>query len=172
MYRARSCLTNGTLKNLYYSYIYPYLIYCIEIWGIPSQTHLNPLLFKPKKFVRIMTFSFYYAHTAPIFRDLEILTIDQLIVHRIGTIMYTFNYGLLPDVLNSMYRKICKIHSYNTRSKYVFRISSGTQTFSNISARIWNSLLVNLDIDVSLIKFKESLKQYLLNNVLNIKYTK
>ena len=57
-------------------------------------------------------------------------------------------------------------------SKDMFRISSGTQTFSNISARIWNSLMVNLDIDVSLIKFKESLKQYLLNNVLIIKYTK
>ena len=82
------------------------------------------------------------------------------------------NYVLLPNVLNTMYRKNCEIHSYNTRSKNIFRISSGTQTFSNISARIWNSLMVNLDIDVSLIKFKESLKQYLLNNVLIIKYTK
>ena len=172
MYRARSCLTKRSLKNLYYSYIYPYLIYCIEIWGISPQTHLNPLLLMQKKIVRIMTFSYYYAHTAPIFRDLEILTIDQLIVHRIGTVMYKFNYGLLPDVLNTMYRKNCEIHSYNTRSKNMFRISSGTQTFSNISARIWNSLMVNLDIDVSLIKFKESLKQYLLNNVLIIKYTK
>ena len=63
-----------------------------------------------------------YAHTAPIFRDLEILTIDQLIVHRIGTVMYKFNYGLLPDVLNTMYRKNCEIHSYNTRSKNMFRI--------------------------------------------------
>ena len=73
--------------------------------------------------------------------------------------MYTFNYGLLPDVLNTMYRKKCEIHSYNTRSKDRFRILSGTQTFSNISARFWNSLMVNLDIDVSLIKFKESLEQ-------------
>ena len=120
-----------------------------------------------------MTFSSYYAHTAPIFRDLEILTIDQLIVHRIGTVMYKFNYGLLPDVLNTMYRNNCEIQSYNTRSKDMFRISSCTQTFPNISARIWNFLMVvNLDIDVSLIKFKESLKQYLLNNVLIIKYTK
>ena len=55
-----------------------------------------------------MTFSSYYAHTAPIFRDLEILTIDQLIVPRIGTVMYKFNYGLLPDVLNTMYKKIVK----------------------------------------------------------------
>ena len=55
------------------------------------------------------------------------------------------------DVLDTMYRKKYEIHSYNTRSKDMSRISSGTQTFSNISARIWNSLIVNLDIDVSLI---------------------
>ena len=74
--------------------------------------------------------------------------------------------------LNTMYRKYCEIYGYNTRSKDMFRISSGTQTFSNVSARIWNCRMVNLDIDVSLIKFKESLKQYFLNNVLIIKYTK
>ena len=172
MYRAKNCLTKKSLINLYYSYIYPYLIYCIEIWCISPQTHLNPLLLMQKKIIRIMTFTSYHAHTAPIFRDLEILTIDMLIVHRIGIVMDKFNYGFLPEVLNAMYRKNSEIHSYNTRSKDMFRISSGTQTFSNISAKIWNSLVVNIDINVSLIKFKESLKQYLLSNVLVIKYTK
>ena len=107
-----------------------------------------------KKIVRIMTFSSYYAHTDPIFRDLESLTIAQLIVQRIRTVMYKFNYGLSPDVLNTMYIKYCEIYSYNTRSKDMFQISSGMQTFSNISSRIWNSLMVILDIDVSLIQFK------------------
>ena len=64
-----------------------------------------------QKNVRIITFSYYYAHTAPIFRDLEILAIDKLIVHRLGTVMYKFNYGFLPDVLNTMCRKNCEIHS-------------------------------------------------------------
>ena len=71
-----------------------------------------------------------------------------------------------------MYRKNSEIHWYNTRSKDMFPISSGTQTFSNISARTWNSLMVNIEIDVSLIKFKDSLKQGVLSNVLIIKYTK
>ena len=75
-----------------------------------------------------MTFTSYHAHTAPIFRDLEILTIDKLIVHRIGIVMYKFNYGFLPEVLNTMYRKNSEIQSYNTRSKDMFRILSGTQT--------------------------------------------
>ena len=37
-------------------------------------------------------------------------------------------------------------------------------TFSNISAKIWNSLKVNINVNVTFIKFKESLKLYLLNN--------
>ena len=89
--------------------------------------------------------------------------------------MYKFNYGFLQEVLNAMYRKIVKfilIQVCNTRNKDMFPIS-GTQTFSNISARIWNSLMANLDINVSLIKFKESLKQYLFfSNIIIIKYTR
>ena len=65
-----------------------------------------------------------------------------------------------------------EVYIDNVINKLKIRILSGTQTFSNISARIWNSLVVNIDINVSLIKFKESLKQYLLSNVLVIKYTK
>ena len=64
-----------------------------------------------------MTFSFYYAHTAPIFRDLGFLTINTLGVHRIRTVMYKFNNGLLPDVLDTINKKNCETHCYNTRSK-------------------------------------------------------
>ena len=96
------------MRKLYYSYIYPYLIYCIEVCGISPHTHLKPLLLLQKKIVRIMTFSSYYAHTAPIFKDLTILTIYKLIVHRLRTTMYKYSNGLLPDVFNTLYIKIAK----------------------------------------------------------------
>ena len=98
MYRARSYLTKNSLKKLYFSYIYPYLTYCIEIWGISLQSHLDPLLLLQKKIIRIMTFSSYYAHTDPIFKDLNILTIDKLVVHRIGKAMNKINNELYPSV--------------------------------------------------------------------------
>ena len=104
-FRARNYVTKKCLKTLYYSYIYPYLIYCIEIWGISPQTHLTPLLLLQKKIVRIMTYSTFYTHTAPIFKELQILTIDKLVVHRIAIVMYKFNNGLLPAVLNTLYKK-------------------------------------------------------------------
>ena len=172
MYRARNYLTKNSLKSLYFSYIYPYLIYCVEIWGISPQTHLKPLLLLQKKIVRIMTFSTYCAHTAPIFKDLNILTIDKLVIHRIGIMMYKFSNGLLPTVLNSLYQKNNEVHTHNTRAKNLFHISFEIQFFSSVSAKIWNALMVQIDSNVPLVKFKKSLKLFLLNNTLVISYSK
>ena len=75
MYKARSYLNKKSLANLYHTYIYPYLIYCIEIWGNAANCHLQPLLLIQKKIVRIITFSDYLAHTEPIFKELKVLPI-------------------------------------------------------------------------------------------------
>ena len=43
MFKAKKILKKNTLINLYHSYIYPYLIYCIEAWGNASNCHLEQL---------------------------------------------------------------------------------------------------------------------------------
>ena len=43
MYKARQSLSKRALLDLYYAYIYPYMTYCIEVWGCASQTQLNCL---------------------------------------------------------------------------------------------------------------------------------
>ena len=42
--KIRNRLDRNTLRNLYFTFIYPYLIYCIEIWGNTNDTHLNPIV--------------------------------------------------------------------------------------------------------------------------------
>ena len=42
--KIRNLLDRNTLRNLYFTFIYPYLIYCIEIWGNTNDTHLNPIV--------------------------------------------------------------------------------------------------------------------------------
>ena len=71
MYKARRYLNKGSLKNLYYTYMYSYFIYCIEIWGSAANFHLNSLFLLQKKIIGIMTFSHYVAHTDPISIDLQ-----------------------------------------------------------------------------------------------------
>ena len=110
--------------------------------------------------------------TDTLLKDLNILTIDTLVVHRIGIAMYKFNNVPFLSVLNEHYKKNNVIHDFNTRAKDMIRVSLGTQTFSTVSARIWNAVIVKFNVTVSLSKFKESLKQYLFGNTLNISYPK
>ena len=172
MYKARTYLSKKCMSNLYHTFIYPYLIYCIEVWGNAPKCHLNPILLLQKKIIRIITYSHYIAHTENIFKELHILPIDKVYVSRVGIFMYKQEHGLLPEVMDSLYIKTNAIHFHNTRNANKFRISTGTETFSHISARIWNALESKIDVSVSLKKFKISLNTFLQNNTLNIKYTK
>ena len=43
MFKARHYLKRNALVNLYHSFIYPYLIYCIEAWGNATNCHLKQL---------------------------------------------------------------------------------------------------------------------------------
>ena len=47
-----------------------------------------------------------------------------------------------------------------------------TDSFSNVSARIWNIITTNIDENISFMKFKIVLKLYLHDNKVILKYTK
>ena len=44
--KARKYLNKKSLINLYHSFVFPYLTYCIEIWGNASDIHLDALIKK------------------------------------------------------------------------------------------------------------------------------
>ena len=137
-----------------------------------SDTSSSIIFSSEKKVVRIITFSHYLAHTQPICIDLSILPLDKLILNRIGIIMYKISNGLLPEVMNVLYVQNRDIHSYNTRSSNQLRVPKGTRSFTNISARLWNALVLSIDVNVSITIFKRNLKTYLLHNSVTLKYTR
>ena len=67
IYKARKLLNVSTLVSLYYAFIYPYLMYCIEVWGGALSSYKDVLIKIQKKIVRVMVSASYYAHTSPIF---------------------------------------------------------------------------------------------------------
>ena len=64
MLKASKFLTKATLSKFYYSFIIPYLIYCVEVWGCKKSVHLSPLKLIQKNIVRVITFSDRLPHTA------------------------------------------------------------------------------------------------------------
>ena len=48
-FKLRDVLPERSMISLYYSFIYPYLIYCNIAWGVIASTHLNRLYILQKK---------------------------------------------------------------------------------------------------------------------------
>ena len=52
--KARKFFKLDTLLNLYYSFIQPYMTYCIEVWGGMSKTDMSSLFKIQKKAVPLL----------------------------------------------------------------------------------------------------------------------
>ena len=75
--KAWKYLNKKVLVNLYNTFVLPYLIYCVEIWGNACDTHLDPLIKLQKKIIRFISFSTYTEHTTPLFLKLNILPLKK-----------------------------------------------------------------------------------------------
>ena len=102
------------------TFIFPYLIYCVEVWGSACKTNLTPIMLLQKKVVRILSFSDRLEHTEPLFIRLDILPFNKLIHHRIGLFMYKVYKDMYPTVITNMYLHNKNIHSHNTRQNITF----------------------------------------------------
>ena len=107
-----------------------------------------------------MYFFHYLAHTSPLFHSIEVLPFKKIYYHRIGLMMYKFNNNRLPNCLTQLYERTDSVHDHNTRGCQLL-VSTGTKTFSNMSARVWNALSNKIDSNTSTTVFKDKLKLFL-----------
>ena len=115
-----------------------------------------------------MNFSYYLAHTNPLFLSMEVLLLRKIFFHRVGLVMYNYSNHLLPECIAQLYLRNDSIHEHNTRGCQLLRVPLESKTFSSLSARIWNALSLNVSISL----FKRNLKLFLLHNELVINYSK
>ena len=170
--KARKYLNRKCLLNLYYSFIYPYLTYCVEVWGNTPDTHIDPLIKLQKKVIRIITFSPYLAHTEPLFKELNILPFPKVVIQRIALQMFKFTNKLLPSAISELFISNSAVYKYNTRNKTKLRQCFGKheymyRSFKFSAVYIWNALLDSINTHSSYHTFKKTLKLFLLNNTLS-----
>lgn len=149
--RLRHTVTKHILLNLYYSLIHPYLTYGLVAWGNTYNTTLQPLLNLQKKVIRLMTFSQFREHSNPLFYELNILKINDLVKFQTAIFMYDYHHGNLPDVFNTYFTHASTKHKYNTRfsSKENYSLPHVKTNYGKFNVRfagaiLWNSLEDNL----------------------------
>ena len=95
--KTRTFLDKNTLRNLYFIFMYPCLIYGIEIWGNTNDTHLNPIIKIQKKGIRAILFAHKIDAKSPLFKSLNILNFKKLVIQRIVLLMFKYNMGVVPQ---------------------------------------------------------------------------
>ena len=167
--KARTILNKKTLLTLYYTFIYPYLNYCITSWGSANKTILDPLIKLQKKAVRLISNAPKLTHTKPLFFNTRVLTVNNLYIYNIGSFMHAFINGKQPIPFNNMFTFNSYIHNHGTRQESRLHTPVGKTSFSYKTIKfrgvsIYNNIIfLNIDTKCSTAAFKAQLKDLLLS---------
>ena len=169
--KARKYVNAKTLLSLYYSFIYPYLIYCVEVWGCTCKTHLTPLIKLQKRAIRIVFSLSFEKNLKVVYKKFNILDLSQIYYFFTCLFVFKFRQGMLPDIFDSFFEY--PFHQYRTRNhSRIMNIPPCKSSFSKMRMRymgvkVHNAVFVNIQWNDSYESFKRNLKKYLVFHSLN-----
>ena len=107
--------------NLYYSFVYPLLLYCTITWGNSDSSCLWPVFKLQKMTIRIICSLRKYDSTSSHFKFFRILKLPDLYQYLVNIFMYQHYRGKLPAIFNEYFTKLSTIHEHATRQKQMYR---------------------------------------------------
>ena len=161
-------LRSESLECLYYSFIYPYMVYCNQFWGSAYKTGIEPLFILQKRAVRIILGVHPKSPSEPLSTTLKFLSYENIFKYLIGRLMHRIYHGELR-VLHCLFYKNSDVHVHNNRNYYMplCRTNLGKCGLRYVGASVWNNILsVNINPNVSEIIFYRSLKATICNGLL------
>ena len=101
----------------------------------------------------MISFSNYNIPSKDIFKPLNILLLNKLVVIRIWIMMYKYANNLLPLAINDMFTTNSDVHNYTTRQNHILHVNKSniniySKCFGNTSARIWNAMQSEFEVNV------------------------
>ena len=91
-------------KTIYYSLAYPYFIYGNTVWSAASMSKLKPLITSQKRLIRIIARRGWLEHTAPLFKELNILSFVDICSLMTSTFVYKTLNGHIDSPIVFLYR--------------------------------------------------------------------
>ena len=179
---SRHYLPSNLLKQIYYAQFHSHLSYGCQVWGLKPAS-LNQTIMLQKKALRLMSFSHRNAPTNPIFKDLQILQLEDLITSNNVIFVHKTLNNLSPSHFKNFYEFHSPNHNYNTvnnpNSRY--SIPAGSVSLSNIvigslkhrCAQDWNAILKNISrtthhtqrlLDIKILTLKSIIKAHFIGN--------
>ena len=167
IYKSSFCLTRFALRTLYFALVYPYLNYCVTIWGSTYSINLNRLILLQKKVIRILNNVSFDAHTSPLFKSLNLLKFKDIYLLNLGKLMFSYKNNLLPQSFNNYFPLTDQVHTRYLRNAGQFyipycRTKTKQFTINYQGPKFFNSLNPDIRNTPSISSFQSRLKKYFL----------
>ena len=168
--RLRNYVNQKTLLKVYHAMIQSHIQYCISTWGAASQSTLYPVIKLQNRALRIITSSAFNAHSSPLFKNLNLLKINDIHKLEVCKHMHRVNSKDCAGVNPSAYNSLDKISNYGTRRRlngnYFLKSTNSKFVRTNIEIlgpKYWANVPSDLKI-YSLQTFTKQYKRYLISH--------
>ena len=159
-------------KLIYYAYIYPFLVYCIPVWGHGHVTYLNRLHVLHKKILRSVFNLHYNAHVACFARQHSLLFVQDIYKVRLAKLMFcilnyvALGYCKFQAVFNELCRRerrfSLRLSDYKFPVIYV-RTEIRKRSVFVAGMSFWNDLPMYIRCQPNINKFSFELRTMLIN---------
>ena len=145
--KTKHILPRKNLISLYYTLVYPHLMYGITLWGAAYDIYINKLCVAQKKIIRIIAGAQYNAHTDPLFKKFNILKLSDIYKLQISKYVLAFLQNKLPQALQNIFVISSTVHGHNTRhctslklNPYKFKTRLTNHSILKMGPDIWNKI--------------------------------
>lgn len=102
--KAKFVLHYNALRLLYFSLVFPYLTYVIEVWGNNYKSSRHPVILQ-KRAVRIIHKAEYLEHTNRLFLQSKLLKLPDLVNFYTAQLLYKASRNVLPDNIQDLFKE-------------------------------------------------------------------
>ena len=125
----------NVLRIIYNSLILPHLNYGILLWGHQAK-QTKQIQVTQKRAVRILTGSKYNSHTEPLFKQINLLQVNDICKLNEIKFYYKLVHKQQPQYFNSFTHEAnSDIHGHNTRSRNKLHFPKTKHDFAKINLR-------------------------------------
>ena len=175
---AKNILSSKSLLLLYYSLFHSHLLYANIVWSCTSSKKINEVFRMQKNAIRIISKAKYNAHTEPLFKNLEILPLPDLIHFFELQFMQRFTQNFLPTSFHNVWVRN-NIRNIGDNEIQLRNFSQFQAQFSRLSKldsfplykfpKIWENFPdEQLKFTRNKLEFDSKLKRYFLNDLSDI----
>ena len=146
------------------------ILFIVIMFG---EIHINPVYQKKVLQNKAVTGSKPRTNTTLLYRNHGFLNLHGINSCLIGKFMCNVYHGNVPHIFEGFFTQNLEIHDYNTRIASHLHVPSCSKNLNQTGIRfhgamVWNKIIkAGLNLDCSEASFKQMLKKYVLQNIIN-----